>query len=392
VHLPDVVVAGGFELSFPATAAIRELLSPGGAAGVEGVDFYEPDSREQARELSPGEELTGHTVMPQGDEDWFRIGLGELESMGMLSIYTRGATDTYIEVYGPDDQYALIAENDDSDDQNARVSISVETDQTFWVKVRGYDVSTTGAYVITAVMETYGEDISEPNNRMEEATPLEPDGEFHPGLILPSGDEDWYSIDVPRMRGERILLSAETAGGMDTILELYEDDRVLITEDDDSGDGSNARISMMLERPGRYFLRVKHFDDSGTGPYSVSATVETVSLDEFEPDDSMEDSGSIDVDGEEQRHTFIPAGDVDWIRFALPSSKTVVIETGGNTDTIMVLIDSEGNVVAEDDDSGNDNNARIQRYLPIGVYYIQIRQYQEEARTGAEYILRITSR
>jgi len=87
--------------------------------------------------------------------DWFLVEVEGLEGGGFMSIYTRGTTDTYMEVYGPDDPYVLLVENDDSEDNNPRVGFSVATGQKYWVKVRGYDESTTGSYLIVAEIEMF---------------------------------------------------------------------------------------------------------------------------------------------------------------------------------------------------------------------------------------------
>jgi len=390
IHLPEAIVAGGIELAFPASDAMRDLLRSS-VAQDEGWDPYEPDSQDQPGRLYPGEPVSGHTIMPEGDEDWFLVEVEGLEGGGFMSIYTRGTTDTYMEVYGPDDPYVLLVENDDSEDNNPRVGFSVATGQKYWVKVRGYDESTTGSYLIVAEIEMYGEDPAEPNNRMEEASPLVVDGEWFSSLILPVGDVDWYAVEVPAAAGEYLLLTVETGGEIDTYMDLYNEHAELLMSDDDSGDENNARISMLIERPGRHYARVMHFEDNGAGPYRICARIGRVPLDEYEPNNSVESATPVAVDEEVQSHTFVHAEDVDWLTFSLASGGTVVIETGGDTDTVMSLFDQAENLIDEDDDGGRDANARIQRYLSAGTYYVRIEQYQDSSLPGAEYSVSVTS-
>lgn len=390
IHLPEAVVAGGIELAFPASDAMRDLLRSS-VAQEEGWDPYEPDSQDQPGRLYPGESVSGHTIMPEGDEDWFLVEVEDLEGGGFMSVYTRGTTDTYMEVYGPDDPYMLLVENDDSEDNNPRVAFSVENGQKYWVKVRGYDGSTTGSYLIVAEIETYGEDPAEPNNSMEEASPLAVDEEWSSSLIIPVGDVDWYAIEIPASAGENLLLTVETGGEIDTYMDLYDENEALLMSDDDGGDETNARISMLIDRPGRYYARVVHFDDSGAGPYRIRAGIGRVPLDEYEPNNSVESATPIAVDEEVQSHIFVHAEDVDWLTFSLSSGGTVVIETGGDTDTVMALFDRAENLIAEDDDGGRDANARIQRYLPAGTYYVRIGQFQDNPRPGSVYTVSVTS-
>jgi len=46
---------------------------------------------------------------------------------------------------------------------------------------------------------------------------------------------------------------------MDTLLYLYDSRGTLIAEDDDSGEGANALISVRLN-PGTYYIEVKGFN------------------------------------------------------------------------------------------------------------------------------------
>ncbi|MCK4771783.1 MAG: PPC domain-containing protein [Candidatus Latescibacteria bacterium] len=392
IQLPEFVVSGGIELSFPLSDAARVLLRPSTVAVEEGWDPYEPDSLDQPRRLMPGESLSGHTIMPAGDEDWFLLALDDFDGTGFMSVYTMGSTDTYIEVYGPDHQHTLLTENDDSEDSNARVSFAVEIGQHFWIKVRGYDESTTGSYTIASHIETYGEDTYEPNDRMEDASTLAVDGQWQTSLLMPVGDVDWYFIDVPYPGGQNALLIVETGGEMDTYLDLFDEDGSQLMSDDDGGSDANARINLLIESAGRYYVRVRHYDDSGSGPYRILSRIDRVIFDEFEPNNSIENATPIAVDEEEQRHTFVPGEDVDWFRFSISSGGTVTIETGGDSDTVMTLFDRDENLIAEDDDGGMAGNARIERFLQPGTYFVRITQFDDNPLAGAEYTVHITSR
>jgi len=65
----------------------------------------------------------------------------------------------------------------------------------------------------------------------------------------------------------------ETSGPTDLVMKLFGPDSqtALITEDDDSGTGSNARIIADLI-PGLYYVQVRHWDRAtGTGTYRIKA-------------------------------------------------------------------------------------------------------------------------
>jgi tyrosinase len=71
-------------------------------------------------------------------------------------------------------------------------------------------------------------------------------------------------------------------------------------------------------------------------------------------------------------------GEIDWFRFIVSSAGTYTIETEGSTDVVMTLFgpNDQAAQVTEDDDSGQDRNARIVSNLTAGTYFLRIRHYQ----------------
>ncbi len=81
--------------------------------------------------------------------------------------------------------------------------------------------------------------------------------------------------------------------------------------------------------------------------------------------------------------------DQDLFRFTLTEPRTVHVATTGSTDTFGVLRDSQGHLLAADDDSGGGDNFRIVKTLAPGLYFLRI-----EGAYGAEgsYRLRFEAR
>ena len=69
------------------------------------------------------------------------------------------------------------------------------------------------------------------------------------------------------------VYQVDTRGHTDVYMKLFGPDSptALIDEDDDSGYGQNPRISAPL-LAGDYFVQVRHYDNSGTGTYSIGVT------------------------------------------------------------------------------------------------------------------------
>ena len=78
------------------------------------------------------------------------------------------------------------------------------------------------------------------------------------------------------------------------------------------------------------------------------------------------------------------AGEEDLFTFNVVAGGRHVIDTRGPTDVVMKLFgpDSTTNVIAEDDDSGVDTNARIVADLVPGSYYAQVRHYNRASGMG----------
>jgi Astacin (Peptidase family M12A)/Bacterial pre-peptidase C-terminal domain len=77
-------------------------------------------------------------------------------------------------------------------------------------------------------------------------------------------------------------------------------------------------------------------------------------------------------------------GEEDLFSFTAESDGSYVIDTRGPTDVVMKLFgpNSETALIAEDDDSGIDLNARISAQLIAGEYFVQVRHYNLAGGTG----------
>jgi hypothetical protein len=87
------------------------------------------------------------------------------------------------------------------------------------------------------------------------------------GSIGKFGEEDLYTFTA-ESEGRYVI---DTLGNTDVVMKLFGPNKetTLIGEDDDSGVGTNARISADLI-PGTYYVQVRHFSrESGTGDYTI---------------------------------------------------------------------------------------------------------------------------
>ena len=191
------------------------------------------------------------------------------------------------------------------------------------------------------------------------ATQVDPDGE-HSSTIASEYDADYYRVEVPSP-GELVV---ETTGDLDSAGDLLDSEGVFIVEDDDGGGAFNFRIARTVDA-GTYYVRVVGGEDA-TGSYTLQ--VRHTETETHDTDNDTRD-GAVRIEvGTATEGAIDYAGDVDWWRFDLPSSGAVVISTAGSVDTVGRLVDAAGELVAEDDDSGDGSNFnfRIERELDAG--------------------------
>ena len=81
------------------------------------------------------------------------------------------------------------------------------------------------------------------------------------------GEEDVYRLQIAAVGDYTI----ETQGQTDVVMALLGpgSQTKLVAEDDDSGEGRNARITASLKK-GEYWVRVRHYKPTGTGQYKLS--------------------------------------------------------------------------------------------------------------------------
>jgi len=99
----------------------------------------------------------------------------------------------------------------------------------------------------------------------------------------------------------------------------------------------------------------------------------------------------IKVNGARRTHASIGRpGEEDLYKFSVKTGGSHIIDTKGPTDVVMRLFgpDSQTNVIAEDDDSGEGTNARIAASLVPGLYYAQVRHYNRNNGKG-DYTIRV---
>jgi hypothetical protein len=185
-------------------------------------------------------------------------------------------------------------------------------------------------------------------------------------------DEDFFVLTST----EDCTIVMETTGDIDTYLELYESgSSSRIASNDDGGSGSNARLRHNIRAGVRYIAKVRGYS-SDTGSYGFRAYItEGIRPDQYE-DDNTFDAATLITIGTAQQHNFHNGDDVDWVKFQVTRSGRYVIRARGvdsaRLDTYVELYDSSNSYIDDNDDGGEDMDARLSVQLQSGTYYVKV--------------------
>jgi hypothetical protein len=167
-----------------------------------------------------------------------------------------------------------------------------------------------------------------------------------------SGVEQRYSVRPT----QAATVVVETSGNLDTYLRAYDASDNIIAEDDDSGEGYNARLEIFVQ-PGRtYFFVVSDYYGDG-GSYQIRASQRPLpQATELRLDNIV--SGNI------------REGESYWYRVRASQAGFLVVETSGSTDTYLEAYDESYNLLGRDDDGGDNYNARLSIFAEAGRNYL----------------------
>lgn len=196
------------------------------------------------------------------------------------------------------------------------------------------------------------------------------------GELEEPGDADIFRFDAPLG-----VVRVRTTGTTDThgLLRCSGGSQ----ENDDGNQDANFAIEMTVAA-GPCYVRVRGGDDETTGSYVLEITFDPLPGDDHgdTPSAASPLAAGSATSGELHR-----AGDADVFRIDVPEVGVLRAETTGDTDTVAQLAAEDGTLLAEDDNSGTLLNARIDRWIEAGAYFITIKGWR--GATG-EYALRLT--
>lgn len=191
----------------------------------------------------------------------------------------------------------------------------------------------------------------------DSGTPLAP-GAWASGR-LSEGESDWWVFTA--QAGERISIEM-TSSDFDTYLELRDPDGELVRDDDDSGRETDSYIeNQILPVTGQYTVVARAYDaGDGSGAYEII----------------LEASNRLAY-GDEVHAELERGQSDDWMLSVRQGDRISVVVESDDFDTVVKVVDSDGAVVAENDDSCDDRNSRVfeLRVLRTGEWIVRVEAF-----------------
>ncbi len=199
-------------------------------------------------------------------------------------------------------------------------------------------------------------------------------GTLHSGLRTNPLDDSYIEDHPINMQAGDILIAAMNSGDFDPYLALRDSGDQIIASDDDSGPDVNAFMAVRATQSGQYTIEASSFEGGETGAYDLGYTLGSVEWQEtltsrlsatsarHPGDDSLMEEHSLEARG---------------------GQALLISMTSSELDAYLEVLDSRGEVIASNDDSGGGTDALLVIYLPdAGTYTIRANTFAAGEQGG----------
>jgi len=330
---------------------------------LDSLEFFPPEvtGPVERYSLSPGETMTG--TLPSGGLDvWTFDATGDqYVTIRVDALDPEGNLDVYVTVY--DESRTAIGWDDDSGGGYSALVYALHLPEAGRYEIEVSAISGSGDYAITLT------EVEAPLTEAPRVSPIAY-GETASGRLTGETPRERWVFEG--RAGDVVNISMIGRGDLtDTVLELYgPGDEWLISNDDSLNDAFARILNYVLPESGAYTIVAGGYSGL-VGPYHL--TLERVEFEEFAIAYGQTQSGKLKPAMPQERWVFEGrAGDVVNIS---------MIGYGDLSDTSLELYDADGALLISNDDSLNDDFARILGYtLPAsGTYTIVARSYSSQS-------------
>lgn len=338
------------------------------------------------------------TISNTNPQVYYTFQANEGDILTVEMVRASGTLDPYLQVVNSD-RY-VIADNDDqigANTKNARINaLLIEQTGTYIIvatRYGGVAGDSAGSFALT---------IDEADNSGIGNSSLAPlpirYGETIEASLTNAQYERFYTFNARKDDLISISMQRGSGGRLDSYLILANAGFLSMIEDDDGGTGQNARISSYrIPADGTYYvIATRYSGKDGTSEGDYQLTLETAG----NAFDTVEEgiqtinygtsiTGNISEDNTEDLYAFY-AQQGDTITLSMN-------RTDGNLDSVLELLDNLQQRILRDDDGGNGQNSRVERYnIPYtGLYYIRAQRYDGangDPTTTGSYVMVLAQR
>jgi len=296
-------------------------------------------------------------LVRRAEDQWLFSGEA---GMTVLITMESSSFDSYLELNDPDG-YQLDVDDDSGGDRHAQLEYRLPAEGYYTIIARSYGNTGEGTYTLLLEEVEVTDQPTEPTG--------DGGGEIEIGESVTStlveGARDRWTFFANAGNTVSIELNSEE---FDSVLELLNSDGIQLAYDDDSAGNSDAAIEdFAFEDSGTYTIVARDYGSSGGGEYLLTLYGEnqvTGVEDNLDIGDTV--TGSLAA-GVEDRWTFDGTED----------DRLIIVFSSDYFDTYLELFDEDGNLIAADDDGGEDQNSMLWNIvLPeTGEYSIAARSF-----------------
>jgi hypothetical protein len=190
-----------------------------------------------------------------------------------------------------------------------------------------------------------------------------------------------FEFDLDLSAGDTVTISTEvTTGDLDTTITLFAPDGDEVAYNDDRGDGTyNSLLTYTAESSGTYRIVIGRYDDSTRGEFTVLVQFGELPIEDDSGTSGVGAGGSESLEGEGRLDDVVNS---EFYEVDLDRGDTITVRTeatSGDLDTILILRDPNGDIVAENDDRGDGtlNSEIIYITSEGGTYEIEVTRFDE---------------
>lgn len=308
-------------------------------------------------------------IETDGDADFFYLPVGV---PGTLTVFSEGDLDTVATLTNHAGT-GLVTDDDSGTNRNFQLTLEL-TPGDYFLRVTGFGAST-GGYRVTLQFEA---DTTADSCGLSFSTALDINVNGVTNCELEhDADQDYFRFALP-VAGE---LTVSSSGNLDTVGWLLDDNGNVLLTSDDEGQDANFLLTQSLSE-GVYFITV---GSGQAGAYDLNVV--------FQPAATGADTcGRLSspvpmTPGSALTCAIEVSGDVDFFTLTLVAPGTLTLFSRGDIDTVGILLDSEGNLIASNDYFGSSANFHIEQLLDTGTYFLAVQGF---AITVGEYEVHAT--